>query len=100
MRSAGSPVVGQTVCYSSPVSGVHCGSVIGVNATVNFPQGTVSGMIRTNICAEPGDSGAPLFSGNTALGILSGGSGNCTAGGDTFFQPITEALSTFGVTIP
>ncbi|MGH3392382.1 MAG: S1 family peptidase [Actinomadura sp.] len=100
MTSAGNPGIGQTVCYSSPVSGVRCGTVTAVNATVNFPNGTVSGLIRTNICASPGDSGAPLFSGNTAIGIVSGGTGNCSTGGDTYFQPIVEVLNAFGLTIP
>jgi streptogrisin B len=31
--------------------------------------------------------------------MTSGGSGDCTAGGTTFFQPVTEALAVFGVTI-
>jgi hypothetical protein len=29
----------------------------------------------------------------------SGGSGNCTSGGTTFFQPVTEALSAYGVSV-
>jgi hypothetical protein len=92
--------VGQSACRSGSTTGLHCGSVTGVNATVNYPQGTVTGLIRTNICAEPGDSGGSLFSGNTALGVTSGGSGNCTFGGTTFFQPVTEVLGRFGLTIP
>jgi streptogrisin D len=70
-----------------------------VNSTVNYPQGSVTGMIKTNVCAEPGDSGGSLFTGNVALGMTSGGSGNCSAGGQTWFQPVTEALSVYGVSI-
>lgn len=92
--------VGQSACRSGSTTGLHCGSVTGVNATVNYPQGTVTGLIRTNICAEPGDSGGSLFSGNTALGITSGGSGNCSSGGTTFFQPVTEVMGRFGLSIP
>jgi streptogrisin B len=51
------------------------------------------------VCAEPGDSGGALYSGSTALGLTSGGSGNCSTGGTTFFQPVTEALSVYGATI-
>ncbi|MZG03432.1 trypsin-like serine protease, partial [Streptomyces sp. SID5614] len=51
------------------------------------------------VCAEPGDSGGALFSGSTALGLTSGGSGNCSSGGTTFYQPVTEALSVYGVSI-
>ncbi|MFI9383246.1 hypothetical protein [Kutzneria sp. NPDC052558] len=35
---------------------------------------TVSGLIDTDVCAEPGDSGA-MVDGDTALGLTSGGSG-------------------------
>jgi S1-C subfamily serine protease len=97
--AAGSPSVGQSVCMRGSTSGLHCGVVTGLNATVNYGDGTVSGLIQTNICSEPGDSGAPLFSGKTVYGILSGGSGNCSSGGVSFFQPITEILSAYGVTV-
>ena len=66
---------------------------------MSYPQGVVSGLIRTNVCAEPGDSGGPLFAGTAAIGLTSGGSGNCTTGGTTFFQPVTEALSVYGLRV-
>ncbi len=69
--------------------------MLATNATVNFAEGTVTGMIQTSVCAEPGDSGGPLFASNTALGLTSGGSGDCRTGGVTFFQPVTEALQAF-----
>jgi streptogrisin D len=34
-----------------------------------------------------------------ALGLTSGGSGNCSSGGTTFFQPVTEPLSVYGVSV-
>ncbi len=68
-----------------------------LNATVNYPEGTVTGLIETNVCAEPGDSGGPMFADGVALGVTSGGSGDCTAGGTTFFQPVTKALTELGV---
>ena len=70
-----------------------------VNATVHYPQGTVTGLIQTTVCAEPGDSGGSLFDGTAAVGLTSGGSGDCTTGGTTFFQPAREAASAYGVTI-
>ncbi|MFI7650948.1 S1 family peptidase [Micromonospora sp. NPDC049460] len=99
---AGNAYVGQAVCRSGATTGVRCGSVTGLNATVNYAQGTVTGLIRTNICAEPGDSGGPLYvaATGTILGILSGGSGNCATGGTTYYQPITEILAAYGLTIP
>ncbi|MFF4759488.1 hypothetical protein [Streptomyces sp. NPDC001292] len=41
----------------------------------------------------PGDRGCPLFSEGIALGVTSGGSGDCARGGTTFFQPVAKALS-------
>jgi streptogrisin D len=96
---AANAYVRQTVWRSGSTTGVHSGTVAAVNATVTYAQGTVSGLIRTTVCAEPGDSGGSLFAGSTALGLTSGGSGNCTTGGTTYFQPVTEALSAYGVSV-
>jgi streptogrisin B len=92
--------VGQSVCRRGATTGVRCGVVTGLNATVNYGDGsTVSGLIRTNICAEPGDSGGPLYAGDKVIGILSGGSGNCTTGGTTYYQPIQEVLNAYGLSV-
>ncbi|MBO4252959.1 S1 family peptidase [Streptomyces griseorubiginosus] len=91
------PVVGERVFRSGSTSGLHDGEVKGLDATVNYPEGTVTGLIETNVCAEPGDSGGPLFSEGIALGITSGGSGDCTSGGTTFFQPVTKAMQALNV---
>jgi streptogrisin D len=99
ITSAGNAVVNQTVTRRGSTTGIHSGRVTATNATVTYPQGSVSGTIRTTVCAEPGDSGGPLYAGSTALGITSGGSGNCSTGGTTFFQTVTEPLSVFGVSV-
>ncbi|XRQ13797.1 S1 family peptidase [Actinomadura welshii] len=99
ITGAATPTVGQSVTRSGSTTGVHGGQVTALNQTVNYQEGSVSGLIRTTVCAEPGDSGGPLFSGSTALGLTSGGSGNCSSGGTTFFQPVTEALSAYGVDV-
>jgi streptogrisin D len=99
ITSAGDATVGQAVQRSGSTTQVHDGTVTGVNATVNYAEGTVTGLIQTNVCAEGGDSGGALFAGTTALGLTSGGSGNCTSGGTTFFQPVPEALSTYNVNV-
>src|SRR6266540_1175162 len=70
--------------------------VITADSTVS---GVVSGLIQTDVCAEPGDSGGPLYDGTKGLGLTSGGSGDCTSGGTTFFQPVREAANTYSVTI-
>jgi hypothetical protein len=89
--------VGQKIFRSGSTSGLREGEVTALNATVNYPEGTVTGLIETNVCAEPGDSGGPMFADGVALGLTSGGSGDCRAGGTTFFQPVTKALTELGV---
>ncbi|GAB2758150.1 S1 family peptidase [Streptomyces bullii] len=91
------PTVGQRVFRSGSTTGLRDGQVTALNATVNYPEGTVSGLVETNVCAEPGDSGGPLFSEGIALGVTSGGSGDCATGGTTFFQPVTKALTELGM---
>lgn len=97
ITGVGDPAVGQRVFRSGSTSGLRDGQVTGLDATVNYPEGTVTGLIETNVCAEPGDSGGPMFSDGIALGVTSGGSGDCAAGGTTFFQPVTKALQALGV---
>ncbi|CQR64841.1 Streptogrisin-D [Streptomyces leeuwenhoekii] len=100
ITGAAEATVGMGVTRSGSTTQVHSGTVTGLDATVNYGNGDiVSGLIQTDVCAEPGDSGGPLFSGSDAIGLTSGGSGDCTSGGETFFQPVTEALSATGTQI-
>ncbi|MBA4865789.1 S1 family peptidase [Streptomyces sp. PSKA54] len=100
ITGAGEATVGMQVTRSGSTTQVHDGEVTGLDATVNYGNGDiVNGLIQTTVCAEPGDSGGSLFSGSTAIGLTSGGSGDCTSGGETFFQPVTEALSAYGAEI-
>lgn len=94
---AANPSVGQYACRRGSTTGTHCGNVTGTNATVYYQAGPVYGMIKTNICAEPGDSGGPLYYRGTAYGLTSGGNGNCRSGGTTYFQPVVEAMNRYGV---
>ncbi|MEV4313977.1 S1 family peptidase [Actinocrispum sp. NPDC049592] len=88
---------GQQVFRMGSTTGLHNGRVTGLNATVNYPEGRVTGLIQTTVCAEGGDSGGPLFTQDgAAIGLTSGGSGNCRTGGVTFFQPVTTALARTG----
>jgi len=94
--------VGESVTRKGSTTGTHTGTVTALNVTVRYighPGGVVSGLIQTNVCAEGGDSGGPLYDGTKALGLTSGGSGDCTSGGTTFFQPVREAATAYGVTI-
>lgn len=89
--------VGASVCRSGSTTGWRCGTIQAKNSTVNYSQGSVSGLTRTNACAEGGDSGGSWISGSQAQGVTSGGSGNCTSGGTTYFQPVNEILSVYGL---
>jgi streptogrisin B len=94
--------VGESVTRKGSTTGTHTGTVTALNVTVRYsghPGGKVSGLIQTTVCAEGGDSGGPLYDGTKALGLTSGGSGDCTSGGTTFFQPVREAANAYGVTI-
>jgi streptogrisin B len=92
--------VGESVKRTGSTTGTHSGRVTALNVTVRYQGGgTVSGMIKTTVCAEPGDSGGPLYDGTNALGITSGGSGDCRSGGTTFYQPVREAANAYGVTV-
>jgi streptogrisin B len=89
--SVADAVVGERVTRDGSTTGVHTGTVTALNVSVRYrghPGGTVSGLIQTTVCAEGGDSGGPLYDGTKALGLTSGGSGDCTSGGTTFFQPV------------
>jgi streptogrisin D len=100
INQAGDAQVGQQVFRMGSTTGLFDGDVVALNATVNYPEGTVTGLIQTTVCAEPGDSGGPLFTDDgSAIGLTSGGSGDCDDGGVTFFQPVTTALEAVGATI-
>ena len=96
--SAQAPV-GSSVCRSGSTTGWHCGTIEQHDVTVQYGQGDVVGLTRTTVCAEPGDSGGPYISGDQAQGVTSGGSGNCTVGGTTFFQPVNPILEAYGLSL-
>ncbi|MGS2616827.1 S1 family peptidase [Micromonospora sp. LZ34] len=94
--------VGESVKRTGSTTGTHSGTVTALNVSVRYVGqggGRLSGMIQTNVCAEPGDSGGALYDGSKALGITSGGSGDCRSGGTTFYQPVREAVNAYGVTV-
>ncbi|MBP2319629.1 streptogrisin D [Kibdelosporangium banguiense] len=100
IRQAADARVNQNVQRMGSTTGLRNGRVTALNATVNYPEGRVTGLIQTTVCAEGGDSGGPLFTQDgSALGLTSGGSGDCRTGGVTFFQPVTEALDAAGAQI-
>ncbi|MFJ8825074.1 S1 family peptidase [Streptomyces sp. NPDC102467] len=99
VRGSAEAPIGASICRSGSTSHWHCGTVLAKNETVNYSQGAVHQMTKTNVCAEPGDSGGSFISGDQAQGTTSGGWGNCTSGGETWYQPINEILSRYGLTL-
>ncbi|WP_406311621.1 S1 family peptidase [Streptosporangium sp. NBC_01639] len=92
-------IEGASVCRSGSTTGWHCGLIRQRNTSVTYSQGTITGMTRTNVCAEAGDSGGSFISVDQAQGVTSGGSGDCNAGGITYFQPINEILKAYDLTL-
>lgn len=99
VRGSWEAPVGTSICRSGSTTRWHCGTVLGRNETVNYSQGAVHQMTRTDVCAEGGDSGGSFISGDQAQGVTSGGWGNCSTGGNTWFQPVNEILGRYGLTL-
>ena len=99
VRGSNVAPVGTSICRSGSTTHWHCGTVLAMNETVNYSQGAVHQMTKTSVCAEPGDSGGSFISGDQAQGVTSGGWGNCSGGGETWFQPINEILGRYGLTL-
>ncbi len=89
--------VGSQVCRSGSTTGWYCGTIQARGQTVSYPQGTVNSLTRTSVCAEPGDSGGSFISGSQAQGVTSGGSGNCSVGGTTFYQEVNPMLNSWNL---
>ncbi|WP_420000219.1 S1 family peptidase [Streptomyces boninensis] len=81
------------------------GSVTAENVTVNMSGTTVHGLFRSDVCALPGDSGGPALRSTTALGLLSGGTGEqtCTSSSSgtyrNYFMPVKKVLNDRGLRV-
>ncbi|WP_447008649.1 S1 family peptidase [Saccharothrix sp. DSM 118769] len=99
VRGSWEAPVGTSVCRSGSTTRWHCGVVQSRNETINYAQGAVYQMAGTSVCAEGGDSGGSFITGDQAQGVTSGGYGNCSSGGRTWFQPVNEILSVYGLSL-
>lgn len=73
---AAPPVVGERVCHSSLQYGWQCGPVTGVNLTIRYGDQVITGVIRYQACAGPGDNGTRVYnSWFETVGYVIGGSG-------------------------
>ncbi|MGD9483453.1 S1 family peptidase [Streptomyces sp. TRM70308] len=99
ITQAQQPALGQAACRYGRTTGLHCGTVTGVNQTIRLPQGTLRGLFRATICGEPGDAGGPVSAGSRGLGILVVSIGNCAIGGSTYHQPLAPVLAATGLRV-
>ncbi|WP_407699121.1 S1 family peptidase [Streptomyces alkaliterrae] len=109
VRGGNRAAVGASVCKSGATTRWTCGTVQGYNVTVTYkdrnggPDTVVTGLGRSSVCTEGGDSGGAYISGNQAQGMTSGGPVNqrCTGAvnspGSSYFQPLDDTLSYYGL---
>jgi len=96
-------VVGQTVCKSGISGHYLCGEIIDVNRSVevNYQIGTLVKVHNANnlALALAGDSGGPVFIGNSALGTVQGrGNENDPDANDMYYMPV-ERFSVLGISV-
>ncbi|HWH01224.1 MAG TPA: S1 family peptidase [Pilimelia sp.] len=97
IHGAAEAPVGSSVCRPGLVTGWRCGTIVMRNATLTTPTGSHSGLVRTNVCVEPGDAG-PYISNGQAQGITAvGGTGSCSSSSVSYFEPVAGALSAYGL---
>lgn len=99
VNNSNEAAVGASICRSGMTTGWQCGVLQAKNQSVTYPEGTIFGVTRTSACAQPGDSGGSFIAGNSAQGVTSGGSGNCSTGGTTFYQPLIPMLNSWNLTL-
>ncbi|WP_328990504.1 S1 family peptidase [Kribbella sp. NBC_01245] len=106
--------VNTTICKAGNTTGWTCGRITQYNLTVNYgsPSGAItrtSGLARSTVCTEGGDSGGAYISGTTAQGMTSGGpndghdcgfnQGHNATGSYSFYQPVVDAANYYGVSL-
>jgi streptogrisin C len=89
--------IGAAVCRSGRTTGWRCGVIQEKNVTINYGNGDIPGMATGSACAEGGDSGGSVLSGNQAQGVTSGRIGDCSSNGRFIYQPVNPILSTYGL---
>jgi hypothetical protein len=93
-------VVGVYACHSGIKTGTTCGSITGVDVTHSIGSLVLKHMNTLgNVCSSPGDSGGPVFAGNSALGMLTGSDPNKVCNDTIYYSNILEATQQLGVQI-
>jgi len=101
--------LGQTVCKSGRTSGVTCGTVTGINLTVNVNYGQGCGVGRFSnmimysptapytVMSQPGDSGSPVVDADTNAAVALNFAG--TNSGIGIGNPMGAVLSALNVSL-
>jgi streptogrisin C len=98
ITGTGGNAKGMWICATGGVSGTDCNFV----ESVGIEPG---GLAQVDLCMLPGDSGAPLFIGGKARGLLKGANGADNPGEDPppcvdrLYQGITEAAQRLRVSV-
>jgi DNA-binding beta-propeller fold protein YncE len=100
ISSESSSYLNEAICHSGSNTGSSCGVVRKVDLTVSYPRGSVHHLTEAageQYLQGPGDSGGPIWSGETAVGMLSGGiNGEPHLG---FYSEVTRATAALGVSV-
>lgn len=104
IRGSNVAAIGAFVCRTGRTTGARCGRITSRNASANYGTGPVFGLTQSTACAGRGDSGGSWVAsggqaqGVTSGGILPGGNDNCSQSTPTtWFQPVNEILSRYGL---
>lgn len=97
ITGAAPPTVGASVCHVGPRDATRCGTILAVDVSVNYPEGTVSGLFQTDICAAT-DTGGPAVADHTALGVILADK-DCATTGGTLYQPLLPVLQEWNLTL-
>jgi hypothetical protein len=101
--------LGESVCHAGSSSAWHgatCGTVTNLHVTGDTEAGPVYNLTEfMTICSVGGDSGGPVFTGNTAVGLYTGDDAEtrqqeeefCKRTG--FYSEITEDTTALGVSV-
>ncbi|GHC88749.1 S1 family peptidase [Streptomyces flavofungini] len=110
VRGSQRAAVGASLCKSGSTTGWTCGKVNAYDVTVTYtdrnggPDTVVTGLGRSTVCVEGGDSGGAYIAGNQAQGMTSGGPTDQSCGGvndqgSSYFQPLDDTLRHYGLTL-
>lgn len=95
-----SSYIGESACMSGWASKSSCGTVTKIDFTNTYSDGStvnhLTELSGSTLKAGHGDSGGPVWTGNTALGLVSGGPENSTR---VYYTEVTRDTAALGVSV-